>query len=145
MLRLDKRLGNLAESIGADYSRYADDITFSGKKSISTIIPLVEKIVEEEGFQINRNKTRLQYKNQRQEVTGLIVNDKISVSSTIENEIRNAIYFIKKYGLDDHMKHIGCNKSFYMEHLYGIAYFVHMVDADKGNNYLKQLDEIEWG
>ena len=145
LLRLDKRLGNLAESIGADYSRYADDITFSGKKSISTIIPLVEKIVEEEGFQINRNKTRLQYKNQRQEVTGLIVNDKISVSSTIENEIRNAIYFIKKYGLDDHMKHIGCNKSFYMEHLYGIAYFVHMVDADKGNNYLKQLDEIEWG
>ena len=144
LLKLDKRLGKLAESIGADYSRYADDITISGRKGVSTIIPLVEKIVEEEGFQVNKNKTRLQYNNQRQEVTGLIVNKKISVSMEIENEIRNAIYFIKKYGIDDHMKHIGCNKSFYREHLYGIAYFINMVDAGKGKKYLEQLDEITW-
>lgn len=142
LLRLDKRLGRLAESIGADYSRYADDITFSGKRNISSIIYLVEQIVEEEGFKVNKNKTRLQYNNQRQEVTGLIVNNKISVSAAIENEIRNAIYFIRKYGVDDHMKHIGCNKSFYMEHIYGIAYFINMVDRDKGKKYLEQLDEI---
>lgn len=145
LLKLDKRLGRLAESVGANYSRYADDITFSGKRGISTIIPLVEQIIEEEGFQVNQNKTRLQYNNQRQEVTGLIVNKKIAVSATIEAEIRNAIYFIKKYGVDDHMKHIGCNKSFYMEHLYGIAYFVNMVDDDKGKKYLRQLDDIDWG
>ncbi len=145
LLKLDKRLGKLAESVGADYSRYADDITFSGKRGISTIIPLVEQIVEEEGFLVNENKTRLQYNNQRQEVTGLIVNNKISVSSKIENEIRNAIYFIKKYGIDDHMRHIGCNRSFYMEHLYGIAYFIHMVNENKGKNYIEQLDEIDWG
>lgn len=144
LLKLDKRLGRLAESVGADYSRYADDITFSGKRGISTIIPLVEQIVEEEGFLVNENKTRLQYNNQRQEVTGLIVNNKIAVSSMIEDEIRNVIYFIKKYGVDDHMKHIGCNKSFYMEHLYGIAYFINMVDRDKGKKYLAQLDEIIW-
>ena len=144
LLRLDKRLGRLAESIGADYSRYADDITFSGKRNISSIIYLVEQIVEEEGFKVNKNKTRLQYNNQRQEVTGLIVNNKISVSAAIENEIRNAIYFIRKYGVDDHMKHIGCNKSFYMEHIYGIAYFINMVDRDKGKKYLAQLDEIIW-
>lgn len=142
LLKLDKRLGRLAEAIGADYSRYADDITFSGKKEISSIIPLVEKIVNEEGFQVNNNKTRLQYSNQRQEVTGLIVNSKISVSSVIENEIRNAIYFIKKYGVDDHMKHIGCDKLFYIEHLYGIAYFINMVDTKKGKMYLGRLDEI---
>lgn len=144
LLKLDKRLGKLAESIDADYSRYADDLTFSGNRNISTIVPLVEDIVKEEGFQINKKKTRLQYKNQRQEVTGLIVNSKIAVSAVIENEIRNAIYFIKRYGIDDHMKHIKCNKSFYLEHLYGIAYFIKMVDSDKGNKYLEQLDEINW-
>lgn len=144
LLKLDKRLGKLAESIDADYSRYADDMTFSGNRNISTIVPLVEDIVKEEGFQINKKKTRLQYKNQRQEVTGLIVNSKIVVSAVIENEIRNAIYFIKRYGIDDHMKHIKCNKSFYLEHLYGIAYFIKMVDSDKGNKYLEQLDEINW-
>lgn len=144
LLKLDKRLGKLADSVGADYSRYADDITFSGNKGIKTIIPLVESIISEEGYQVNKKKTRLQYHNRRQEVTGLIVNKKLKVEPSIENEIRNAVYFIKKHGLEDHMKHIECDKSFYMEHLYGIAYFINMVDRDKGQNYLKQLDEIEW-
>ena len=144
LLKLDKRLGILAETIGADYSRYADDITFSGKKSIASIIPLVEKIVAEENFTINKTKTRLQYKNQRQEVTGLIVNNKISISREMENEIKNAIYFIGKYGVCEHMRHIECNKSFYKEHLYGIAYFINMGDREKGQKYLRQLDLLEW-
>lgn len=144
LLKMDKRLGNLAASIGADYTRYADDITFSGNNNISFIIPLVEQIIKEEGFQINKGKTRLQYSNQRQEVTGLIVNSKISVSKQIENEIKNALFFMKKYGVYNHMKHIGCNKLFYREHLYGIAYFIKMVDKEKGEKYLIQLDEIDW-
>lgn len=105
---------------------------------------MVEKIVAEENFTINKTKTRLQYKNQRQEVTGLIVNNKISISREMENEIKNAIYFIGKYGVCEHMRHIECNKSFYKEHLYGIAYFINMVDREKGQKYLRQLDLLEW-
>lgn len=144
LLKMDKRLGRLAESVGADYSRYADDITFSGNNKISFILPLVERIVEEEGFQINKRKTRLQYSNQRQEVTGLVVNSKISVSKQIENEIKNALYFMQKYGVYNHMRQIKCNKLFYKEHLYGIAYFIKMVDEEKGKYYLNQLDMIKW-
>ena len=144
LLRLDKRLGKLAESINCDYSRYADDITFSGNKSIKSIVPLVQQIIDEEGYTVNERKIRLQYSNQRQEVTGLTVNKKISVSATLIKEIENAIYFCSKYGVEDHMKHIGCNKSFYKEHLFGIAYFINMVDRDKGQRYLKELDAIIW-
>lgn len=144
LLKLDKRLGRLAESVGADYSRYADDITFSGNITISSIIPLVGKIIKEEGFELNSKKTRLQYKNQRQEVTGLIVNKKVSVPSSLEKELKNAIYFIMKYGIDGHMNHIGCKKLFYKEHLYGIAYFIKMVEEEKGENYLRKLDDIDW-
>ena len=74
LLKLDKRLSSLAKSINCCYSRYADDITFSGNKSIKSIVPLVKRIVFEEGYFINEDKVRLQYANQRQEVTGLIVN-----------------------------------------------------------------------
>ncbi len=144
LLRLDKRLSSLAETLDADYSRYADDITFSGKTSIKSIVPLVKQIVLEEGFSINENKVRLQYQHRRQEVTGLIVNEKISVSHEITNEIEKAIYFCKKFGVDSHMKRIQCNKSFYKEHLYGLAYFVNMVDTEKGQKYLSELDEILW-
>lgn len=144
-LRLDKRLGQLAKSLNCTYSRYADDITFSGKKGIRSALPLIREIINDEGFEINEDKVRLQYAHQRQEVTGLIVNKKLSVSPRIKRELNAAIFFCKKYSVSDHMKHIGCDKHFYKEHLYGLAYFVNMVDKDLGRKYLSELDSIFWG
>lgn len=144
LLKLDKRLSTLARSINCCYSRYADDITFSGEKRIKSIVPLVQRIIIEEGYSVNEDKVRLQYANQRQEVTGLIVNTKLSVSKNITDEINKALYFCKKYGVTSHMKHIDCDKHFYREHLYGIAYFINMVDPKKGMLYLNELDDIEW-
>ena len=143
-LKLDKRLGCLAKKIGADYTRYADDITFSGEKTIKKYIKVIKKIIREEGYKINEEKFRLQYYYQCQEVTGLIVNNGVSVPERYIKELENAIYYCKKYGVVDHMKHIDCEKGFYKEHLYGLAYFVKMIDSKKGIYYLKQLDEIKW-
>ena len=143
-LRLDKRLGQLARKINCTYSRYADDITFSGNKEIRSALPLIIDIITDEGFEINEKKVRLQYAHQRQEVTGLIVNEKLSVSPCVKRELKNAIYYCKKHGVSGHMQHIGCNKHFYKEHLYGLAYFVKMVDEPSGNMYLDELDTIIW-
>lgn len=144
LLKLDKRLSSLSDCFRCSYTRYADDITFSGDKSISVLVPIVEKIIQEEGFQVNEKKLRLQYSNKRQEVTGIIVNDKLAISKVKIRELENAIYYSKKYGVEDHMKHIGCYKSFYKEHLYGLAYFIHMVEPKKGEQYLRELDQLEW-
>lgn len=144
LLKLDKRLSELVKSVGAVYTRYADDMTFSGDKSIAKLLPLIYTIIREEGFQVNEKKLRLRYSNQRQEVTGLIVNKKVAVSKRTVKELENAIYYCKKYGVQDHMKKIGCEKTFYKEHLYGIAYFCKMIDRSKGEQYLRELDEIKW-
>jgi hypothetical protein len=105
---------------------------------------VIRKIITEEGYEINEGKFRLQYEHQRQEVTGLIVNNGISVPERYIRELENAIYYCKKYGVEDHMTRIGCEKGFYKEHLFGLAYFVKMVDVDKGQKYLLQLNEIDW-
>ena len=105
---------------------------------------LIYKIINEEGFSVNENKTRLQYNFQRQEVTGLLVNKKVSITHKLRKELEYAIYYCKKYGVVSHMEKIDCDKSFYKEHLYGIAYFVKMVNREKGLDYLRRLDEIEW-
>lgn len=144
LLKLDKRLSSLAASIGCEYTRYADDITFSGEKRIKSILSIVIKIINDEGFKINNSKLRFQYANQRQEVTGLIVNKKVSLPSKTLKEIDNAIYYCMKYGVQNHMNRIECNKSFYKEHLYGIAYFIKMIDSDEGNRYLEKLSKISW-
>ena len=143
-LKLDKRLGKLAHSIGASYTRYADDITFSGAVSIQKYESLIRAIILEEGYIINENKFRKRFSFQRQEVTGLIVNKKISVSESKIREIENAIYYCKKYGVIDHMKHIGCEKGFYREHIYGLEYFIKMINPSQGEQYLRELSEISW-
>ena len=68
----------------------------------------------------------------------------IHSSKSLINEIEKAIYFCQKLGVDTHMKNIKCDRLFYKEHLYGIALFVKMIDTDKGNRYLSELDKINW-
>ena len=143
-LKLDKRLAKLAESIGASYTRYADDITFSGNKSLVRYKKIIEQIINEEHYEINHQKQRLSYNYQRQEVTGLIVNNGVSVNKKILKELNNAIYYIEKFGLISHMQHENLTQSSYKEHLYGLAYFVNMVDQEKGEYYIHKLNQINW-
>ena len=144
-LKLDKRLSNLARSYEAEYSRYADDITFSGCYGVQNIILPASKIIENEGFGINNKKTRIAFKYEKQEVTGINVSgNKISVDKKYRKAFLQEIYYCKKYGPSDHLKYIGCNKRFYQEHLYGKAYFINMVDPKLGKKILELLDEIEW-
>lgn len=144
-LRLDKRLLGLARSYNANYSRYADDITFSGNPGIENSLRIVEQILDDEGFTLNHKKTRLAYTHQRQEVTGLIVNDgKVRVSKRYKRSLMQEIYYCRKFGVDSHLSHIESIKKFYKEHLYGKAYFVYMVEPNTGKEVIKQLNEINW-
>ena len=144
-LKLDKRLSKLAEKYEADYTRYADDITFSGGAGLKSIILRVKEIIEDEGFVVNEKKTRIQFDYQGQEVTGINVSgEKITVNKRYKKKIFQEIYYCKKYGPSNHLKHVGCDKRFYKEHMYGKAYFVHMIEPDIGKEILRQLDEIRW-
>jgi hypothetical protein len=89
---LDMKLSRLAGKFGCSYSRYADDITFSTRKSFfpQGIVKCTEPLelggkllgeIRRSGFSVNAKKTRLQFKDSRQEATGLVVNKKVSVKS----------------------------------------------------------------
>jgi hypothetical protein len=75
---LDLRLAGLSRSFGANYTRYADDLTFSGDdqflRSLAVFIPLVDQIVRSERFSLNKRKRKVIRNNQRQTVTGVVVN-----------------------------------------------------------------------
>ena len=144
-LKMDKRLHQLASKNGADYTRYADDITFSGDYRIQYCMPLIQRIIEDEGFYINSAKTRILYKHQRQEVTGLIVNNQmVRINKKYKRNVDQEIYYCLKYGVSSHLQRIGCEKSFYKEHLYGKVYFIKMVEPEVGNHLLNKLSEINW-
>lgn len=92
---MDVRLSQLASSCGVSYTRYADDLTFSSnmKEFPSAIakedaqhewVPgkILSKVVAKNGFSFNVKKTRMQYRDSRQEVTGLTVNHKVNVPAS---------------------------------------------------------------
>lgn len=100
--RLDFYLSRLAKRFGMNYTRYADDITFSSMHYVyrkdGKFIKELERIIKEQGFSINEAKTRLQKRGARQEVTGIIVSDKLNVTQKYVREIRNILYIWDRYG-----------------------------------------------
>ena len=100
--KLDRRLGGLAKRFGLCYSRYADDITFSSMHNVyqkdSEFRKELQRIIHGQGFTINEAKTRLQKKGSRQEVTGIIVSDKLNVAQRYIRDVRNILYIWDRYG-----------------------------------------------
>jgi len=104
---VDIRIAKLAERVGCAYTRYADDLTFSTNKAtfpdqIATRISGSEhswgpgdelsRLIEKCGFALNPTKTRMQYRDSRQEVTGLVVNSKINVRREYRHVVRAMVH-----------------------------------------------------
>ena len=143
--KMDYRLMKLSEKLGITYTRYADDMTFSGTKKVinKRLLEMLEKIINECGYTINSKKTRFQYKSSRQEVTGLIVNnDKVSIPRAYEKVLRQELYYIKKYGIIEHKKRKEIYNRFYKEHIKGKIMFIYSINKEKGKKYLNEYNEI---
>lgn len=108
--RLDNRLLEFASERHLTYTRYADDITFSSNLAqIPDSLGIIEgdrirlgetfcQIVDENGFVINEEKVRFATRNNRQDVTGLIVNEKINVPRHYVRQVRAMLHAWEKYG-----------------------------------------------
>ena len=147
---LDKKLSGLAKRFGATYSRYADDITFSSNKSIfkkEAFLSELQRIITSQGLTINEKKTRLQEKEYRQEVTGLIVNEKVNTYRRYVKQLRMWLYYIETYGYDkakalfrqDYIKEKGHIK--YFSNMYNVLegklLYLKMVKGEQDTTYLK--------
>ena len=100
----DMRVGKWCQSKSISYTRYCDDLTFSGNGEIPDIIPFVSRELFKEHFFINSQKTVIAKKHSRQSVTGLIVNKKVNIPSEYKRKIRQEIYYCRKFGVENHIK-----------------------------------------
>lgn len=145
---LDIRLNSIAKKYGCSYSRYADDITFSTRKALfpSQLVTVEKNIpflgsklikeVTKAGFKINLLKTRVQFKDSRQDATGLVINNKVNVRNEYWRQVRAMAHslFTKGTYLIDGEETDNLNK------LEGKLNFIDSID--KFNNYLpKQKDK----
>lgn len=106
------------------YTRYADDLSFSGDFDEKELIKKVKETIEKFNFKINQSKTKLMTAGSRQTVTGIVVNEKPQVVFHKRNALRQAMYYIKKFGIDEHRVYKEINQDNYLEHLLGKINFV---------------------
>jgi RNA-directed DNA polymerase len=114
--KMDSQLQRLAQRFNCRYTRYADDLTLSPFKT-SFPKPLarfvvtaageqlevgseLQRIIDENGFTVNPSKVRLQSEYQRQEVTGLTINEFPNVSRKYISQLRAMLHAWEKFGLD---------------------------------------------
>ena len=132
---LDYKVLQLCKKYHLDYTRYADDLTFSTNdnnvlKNYNQFYKSLNKIIIKNGFEINSKKTKIIYFNSRQSVTGLVVNKKVNVNHIYYKKIRSRAYHLYKNGkfyIDD--------KEGSITQLEGCFSFIN--EIDKYNNKIK--------
>lgn len=133
--RMDYRLKHLAEKFDLIYTRYADDLTFSGSNVPVKFISIVTAIVEDEGFKVNDKKTEIKRKHNRKIITGVSVSSaKPCIPREMKRWIRQQMYYINQYGLKSHMKRCHLYDPFYALRMNG--YLAYWKSVEPNNPYL---------
>lgn len=101
--KLDRRFEGLAAKLGYTYTRYADDMTFSSKgapaEKAGQLIWSVKQVVKEEGFTIHPDKLKVMRKGDQRAVTGIVVNEQLSLDRTTLRKFRALLHQISQTGL----------------------------------------------
>lgn len=137
--RLDRRLCGMAHSYGFTFTRYADDLTFSGDQTecLSSLLSGVRKVITDEGFTENTAKTQIMRAGRRQEVTGLNVNTKVAVSRSERRSLRAILHNCKVHGPESQCQ--GALESF-AAHICGKVAFITMADPTSREAWMTALD-----
>ena len=129
---LDARLHGWAVKNGAVYTRYADDLTFgfdSKQAQIGKFLFVVRKIIQEEGFVVHPDKTKVMRDGMRKEVTGVVVNEKASIPKKTMRKFDALLHHIEHDGPEG--KYWGDSDDVLTAAL-GFASFIKMIDPEKG-------------
>jgi hypothetical protein len=140
--RLDIRLKALSKKCNLVYTRYADDITFSGDYISSKYIKHVYTIITSEGFIPNFEKTRLVIGNGKKIITGLsISNDKLTIPRKKKRELRKNAFYILLNGLEKYSQITKKYDPIFLERLIGKYTFWKFIEPDN-EHVIKTLNKL---
>jgi hypothetical protein len=143
---LDRRLAGYARACGARYTRYADDLTFSGGVDLARragrLLTAVRDIVRQEGFRVNPDKTRVRRRHQRQQVTGIVVNAGTNMPRPDLDRLRAVLHDCAVHGPR------AANRAGHPDfraHLLGRIAWAGQLNPRRGERLRAMFDRIDWG
>lgn len=149
---LDQRLGAFCKKNKLNYTRYADDLTISGERIKNSIKKKIFAIIEHEEFKINFRKTKFFSKRHRQRVTGITINEGLSVGRNNYRKMRSILHSCKKNGIENTLNECkefdfskgGKNSKHFMHFLQGHIRFIMSVNHNQGNKLMEEFKQIDW-
>ena len=143
--RVDCRLSGLAKSAGAVYTRYADDLAFSGGEAFERCVERfsthVAVILHEEGFTVHHRKTRIMRQGVRQRLVGLVANQRVNVIRADADRLKAILTNCIRHGPETQNREAHPH---FRAHLEGRVGFVESINPAKGQRLRALLDQIEW-
>lgn len=147
-VKLDEIFTKYTSKCGVCYSRYADDITFSGNRKNMISLKVIKKIIRQQGFTINIKKTKYLSNCKKQTVTGLTVNNGIFVNKKTTKYIKQELYYCLKYGYKNHLSFKQSKgiepRAGYKDWLFGKICFIYSVEKEKGEKLFSMYNQIDW-
>lgn len=128
----DNSIGAWCRGRGITYTRYCDDMTFSGLFNPIELKSQLQRELYNEGFFLNSKKTVVLRQGQKMEVTGIVVNEKVSIPSQYKKNLRQEIYYCKKYGIESHLLKVNKTEATdsYRAKLFGRVNYILSVEPD---------------
>jgi RNA-directed DNA polymerase len=143
--RVDCRLTGLAKSADAIYTRYADDLAFSGgeefERCVKRFSTHVASILQEDGFSVHHRKTRVMRQSVRQHLAGLVANERLNIRRTDFDRLKATLTNCIRLGpaSQNHDAH-----PHFRLHLQGRVAFVESIHPDKGSRLRRLFGRIAW-
>lgn len=134
LYEFDERVGQWCWDRGISYTRYCDDMTFSGDFDPVEVIRFVESELKQMGFLLNNQKTKVQRLGQQQSVTGIVVNEKMSIPADYRRKLRQELYYCRKFGIQEHLQRIDLKltvDTYWMQLLGKVNYVLQVHPNDK--------------
>lgn len=143
---LDRRLSGLAAAVGATYTRYADDIAFSGCRLLlaraGQIRASIGRIAVQEGFAVNERKSLLMTRAGRQRVCGVVVNEHVNAGRDEYDRLKAIVHNCAVRGpCGENRAELG----HFREHLLGRIAWVQSLNPERGAKLRRRFDDIDWG
>jgi hypothetical protein len=129
--RLDRRLSSLCQQNNMVYTRYADDMVITSDYISLKTKNFIISIIEDCNFIVNRDKTYLSIDSNKRIITGISIQDGTTkIPRKLKREIKQEMYYLNKYGLDEHIKKRKITNAFYLEKIKGQILFWNFVEAN---------------
>jgi hypothetical protein len=143
--RLDARLSGLAASAGAIYTRYADDLAFSGERdferSIRRFAAHVGAVALEEGFVVNTRKTRVMRQGVRQRLAGVVVNERPNLSRAEYDALKATLHNCLRHGPASQNR---AGHPDFRAHLAGRIAYLASLNPGRGARLRELFERIAW-